>query len=127
MVRVHGHHVVGFGRPEDLLDFPDRTMPSDMDLHDIGMDDMIALPVQIILQPLDAPFIPRNDRGRKHDGVVLLQLDETMVVGHDARQDCIGFALCSGTNDDDLIVRILVNIVHSDERLRLRLEIPGVP
>src|SRR3989344_6283352 len=87
------------------------------------MDDVIALAVQVVLQALDSPLVPGDDRGREDDGVVLLELDEAMIIGNDARKSGILLALGTSTDDHDLIVRILMDVVYGNEGLFLGFEV----
>ena len=96
---------------------------TDVDFHHVVVNDIVTFAVEVVFQSLNRAFVSRNDRRREHNRVVLLQFDETVVVGDDARKCSIELALRAGTDDHDFVVCILVNIVHRNKRIGLRFDI----
>ena len=98
-------------------------MSTNVDFHNITMDNIVALSVQIVFQTLDSPFITRDNRRRENNGIILLQFDETMIVRHDTGKSRIEFSLGAGTNNNYLIIFVFVNIIHGNECLFLHFDI----
>jgi hypothetical protein len=107
----------------NFFNLPDGAVTTDVDLHDIRVNHVITLAIEVVFETLNTALIPWDDGRRKHNRVGLLELDETMVVSDDARERGVLLSLSAGTDDYDLVVRILVDVVDRDKRFLFYLDV----
>ena len=71
-------------------------MTTNVNLHNVTVDNVITLAIEVIFETLDTTLVTRDNRRRKYDSVITLQFNEAMIIGHDTRERGILLALFFG-------------------------------
>src|SRR5699024_8991882 len=112
---VDGHDAAGLDDVVRVQQLAAGGMAGDMDLR-IGLRDHAGTELHQAVDDLEhGVLVAGDERGGEDDGVAVADLDAVVAIGH-ARQRCHRFALRARAHEDDLVLRVVVDLLDVDER-----------
>ena len=124
VVAVDRHHVLRAGEVDHHLDLLRVAVAGGVDRRVAGRHDLAADVVEPVDRLVDRALVAGDRRRAEDDGVAGLQLDLRVVaVGHPAQRRQ-RLALGAGRDDDDLLVRPLVDLARRQQHPLRDVDVP---
>src|ERR1700736_6683847 len=98
-------------------------MPRGMDTVAGRVKDPGAVLVAVVDGARDQLLVARDRRRREDDGVTRLQLHLRMLLGRDPSQRGKGLTLATARQDDEPLIRLLVDVLDLDQDVTGHLDV----
>ncbi len=112
MVGIHWHVIIWFHLVEHVHNIFASRMTRHVHVHNITVNDIVTLTINIIFETLNTTFVARNNRRRKNNRISFHETNFSVVTIDNTHQDRIFFTLRTSTYHYHIRLRIIINLFH---------------
>ena len=123
VVALDGNKILGFYEINHELEILLFGMPPCVNIEHFVVDDVRTISIEFVGETLDTALITGNDRGGKYYGVSGLYPQKFMLFVDDAHQYRAGLSLCTGSQDDYFVRRMVFDLLHGDNCICFELHV----